>query len=324
MARRWFVLVAAVIVCAAWAAAQERAPKRPRPKPVPIVQSWSGKIADEALRKHEPAGGLVLDSAAWQQLWKAWRPKEKLPPVDFRTHLVLVFTASGPNSVGCEPTIDAKGNVRAEAMSTLIGGPGFGYLMLSISREGVKTVNGRPLDGSAPPAKPPRKRPGDQPGAVPGSPGVAPPGAAGEDGGAEPGQAPPAGPPATQPAPDPGLTVESPPAAVVPPIKQLQNVVPKRTAFGNVKKPHILRGEKDAAEFFEEGELAKLKQQVDFSKQFVLLFAWRGSGQDSLDCAVAESYPEQIFFTYKPGRTRDLRQHVRIYALRSNVTWSVK
>ena len=35
-------------------------------------------------------------------------------------------------------------------------------------------------------------------------------------------------------------------------------------------------------------------------------------------------FPEQVFFTYTPGRTRDLRPHVHVYALRSNVRWSVK
>ncbi|MBM4043218.1 MAG: hypothetical protein FJ290_32420 [Planctomycetes bacterium] len=135
---------------------------------------------------------------------------------------------------------------------------------------------------------------------------------------------PPGDAPSAQPGQAPGAAVASPPAAAVPPITELQNVVPKPTAFGNVRKPHVLRSEKEAAEHFDEGELAKLKQQVDFSKQFVLLFAWQGSGQDRLEHAVAESYPEQVFFTYKPGRTRDLREHVRLYALRSNVTWSVK
>jgi len=70
--------------------------------------------------------------------------------------------------------------------------------------------------------------------------------------------------------------------------------------------------------------LAKLKEQVDFEKQIVLVFAWRGSGQDQMDFTVAESYPEQVRFRYKPGRTRDLRPHVYVYALRSNVTWSTK
>ena len=64
--------------------------------------------------------------------------------------------------------------------------------------------------------------------------------------------------------------------------------------------------------------------QVDFEKQLVLLFAWRGSGQDQLEYTVAESYPEQVTFRYVPGRTRDLRPHVSIYALRKNVTWKTE
>ena len=44
-------------------------------------------------------------------------------------------------------------------------------------------------------------------------------------------------------------------------------------------------------------------------------------GRNELSHVVAESFPEQIFFSFKAGRTRDLRSHIHIYALRSNVTW---
>ena len=89
-------------------------------------------------------------------------------------------------------------------------------------------------------------------------------------------------------------------------------------------KPLVLRSKEDAAKYFEEKQLGKLTEQVDFSRQIVLVFAWRGSGQDKLEYAVMESYPEQIAFSYSPGRTRDLRPHVKIFALRANVKWSVK
>jgi len=172
--------------------------------------------------------------------------------------------------------------------------------MLCISREGVGTVNGTALNGKAPPTKPPQAQPG----------------------------APPEPPASAAPGGSPGQTVESQPgpAAQIPPIKELDKLSPKRNALeaSSVRKPLLLRSAKDAAEYFAEGELAKLNQQVDFAQQFVLLFGWRGSGQDRLESVVAESYPEQVSFTYKPGRTRDLREHVRVYALRSNVKWSVK
>jgi len=112
-------------------------------------------------------------------------------------------------------------------------------------------------------------------------------------------------------------------APAVPPIQAVEDMQPKAGAFkaDGGSKPLIIRSRKDAAEHFAEAAVATLAKQVDFERQTVLVFAWRGSGQDRLTYAVAESYPEQVFFTYQPGRTRDLRPHVHVYALRSNVKW---
>jgi hypothetical protein len=312
------------IVCPVLSPAGEGKATRAKPQPVRVIHTWSGKLADNTLRKHEPADGFVLDQENWAKLWKAWRGQENLPALDFQKQMVLVFTAEGPNNVGCTPTRDNAGNVRADAMSTLIGGPGFGYLILCIPREGVKTVNGKPLPGvKVAPAKPPRpKGRRNQPGSAPGSPGLLP-GELPQSSPPGPGELPQSSPPGL-----PGVEAgaEAGAAPQLPPIKELGNVAPKAAAFdaSSWKKPLVLRSAKDAAEYFPEQELPKLTKAVDFGQQFVLLFAWRGSGQDRLEHAVAESYPEQVFFTYKAGRTRDLRQHVRVYALRSNVKWSVK
>jgi hypothetical protein len=56
----------------------------------------------------------------------------------------------------------------------------------------------------------------------------------------------------------------------------------------------------------------------------VLVFAWRGSGQDKLEVDVMESYPEQLRFVYTPGRTRDLRPHVAVFVVRSDVSYDGK
>lgn len=110
----------------------------------------------------------------------------------------------------------------------------------------------------------------------------------------------------------------------VPPIRAVKGVTPKPSVFKTAgrSKPLIIRSEKEAIEHFADAAVATLKKQVDFKQQIVLVFAWRGSGQDRLAYSVAESYPEQVFFTFRPGRTRDLRPHVHVYAVRSNVTWS--
>ena len=85
-----------------------------------------------------------------------------------------------------------------------------------------------------------------------------------------------------------------------------------------------IQTDKDEPSFYPLILLKNLKKKVDFSKQTVLLFAWRGSGQDRIEYTVAESFPEQVHFSYRPGRTRDLRSHAKVYVLRSNVKWSMK
>jgi len=98
-------------------------------------------------------------------------------------------------------------------------------------------------------------------------------------------------------------------------------VVPERSVFKNSAwdKPIIIKSNTDAVKHFGKDALNTLGTTVDFKKQFVLVFAWRGSGGDRLTYNVAESYPEQIFFSLRRGRTRDLRAHTKVYALRSNV-----
>ncbi|QDU30076.1 hypothetical protein ETAA8_51950 [Anatilimnocola aggregata] len=114
--------------------------------------------------------------------------------------------------------------------------------------------------------------------------------------------------------------------AVEQPIKLLEGVQPKPEVFAVTQrdKPLVLKAKDEAAGHFAEDASTALNKQVDFEKEFVLVFAWKGSGQDKLSYAVAESFPEQIFFTLTPGRTRDFRSHTQIYVLRNGVKWSVR
>jgi hypothetical protein len=52
---------------------------------------------------------------------------------------------------------------------------------------------------------------------------------------------------------------------------------------------------------------------VDFAKEKVAVFAWAGSGQDKV--AAGEVKDKTAVFTYTRGLTRDLRQHVKIFAV---------
>ena len=92
----------------------------------------------------------------------------------------------------------------------------------------------------------------------------------------------------------------------------------------NFNKPIVVKSKEEAAKHLSKEATAALVKAVDFKKQVVLVFAWRGSGGDQLNYTVAKSFPEQISFSRQFGRTHDLRSHVKVFALRSNVKWSVQ
>lgn len=112
-------------------------------------------------------------------------------------------------------------------------------------------------------------------------------------------------------------------ALPVPDVKYIQDVKPGRAIFrsASIKKPVEIRSAKEAARHFNKVEAAKLARKVDFEKQVVLVFAWRGSGKDQLSHTLLKSNPPQIQFNYIRGRTRDLRPHISIVAVRSGLKW---
>ena len=90
------------------------------------------------------------------------------------------------------------------------------------------------------------------------------------------------------------------------------------------RKPVLMRSSDEAAAYFAEPDLARLRREVDFSKQVVLLFVWHGSGQDRMEPLAQTSSPGTVVFAYTPGLTRDLRAHHRVFVLRSDVTWRLQ
>lgn len=112
----------------------------------------------------------------------------------------------------------------------------------------------------------------------------------------------------------------------LPPFKQIEEVTANSNVFevSNQRKPLVLKSHAQAKKYFSAENLTKLLKEVDYDKQILLVFAWKGSGQDRLEVTVVESSPEQLVFVYKPGKTRDLRPHYYVYAVRSNVKWEEK
>jgi len=118
----------------------------------------------------------------------------------------------------------------------------------------------------------------------------------------------------------------APPAASIEPIKEIKGITPTHAAFKASKptNPLVIKAAEEAERYFSKADLRKIRNTVDFAQQMLVLFAWRGSGGDRLGFDVAESSPEQITFKFRRGRTRDLRSHVRLFVLRSDVRWSLQ
>jgi hypothetical protein len=55
-------------------------------------------------------------------------------------------------------------------------------------------------------------------------------------------------------------------------------------------------------------------KKVDLKKEYLLLFAWSGSGTDELSFTASQDGSE-VTFTHARGGRKDLRYHVKLYAL---------
>ena len=118
----------------------------PSKKPVKLLKEWSGSVDDPALMKAAPR--VILSAEDLEKLWQAWKVQGPVPPVDFSKELVLVATTQG-SILRLTATLDDKGDLQIVGMATMDLGPGFRYVIAVVSREGVKTINGKELAGAS-------------------------------------------------------------------------------------------------------------------------------------------------------------------------------
>ena len=104
--------------------------------------SLKGSLDDLTLQDKSPKSGVVVSAAGWKALQEAWGIKDA-PKVDFDKTLLVVATTRG-SVLKVSPKV-TDGNLTTLAVSTRDLRPGFRYAIESVSREGVKTVNGQPL-----------------------------------------------------------------------------------------------------------------------------------------------------------------------------------
>jgi hypothetical protein len=111
--------------------------------PPKLTVDLAGSVDDEKLAKEAPESGVIVSQKAWEKLAAAWGIKDA-PKVDFSKELLTVATTRG-SRLTLTPKTDDKGDLKVLAISTRDLRPGFRYAIKSVSRDGVKTVNGKEL-----------------------------------------------------------------------------------------------------------------------------------------------------------------------------------
>ena len=98
--------------------------------------------------------------------------------------------------------------------------------------------------------------------------------------------------------------------------ESIQSILKDEKAKATIDKlnaPIILTSMEEALKHLTRASMEKIT--VDFNKQQVAIFAWRGSGQDRLIGHGPAKEGAPANFHYQAGRTRDLRTHTAIFAL---------
>lgn len=86
---------------------------------------------------------------------------------------------------------------------------------------------------------------------------------------------------------------------------------------GKVSEPASVTSEEELAKSPVVGPAADdLKKLIDFQKEKLLVFSWSGSGEDVVTLSIgAEGKDSIVYGEYIRGRTKDLRTHVRLFAV---------
>ena len=102
----------------------------------------SGDIRDESLAREVPTSGLITSQKQYDALVKAWGIKDP-PKVDFTKTMLVVGTWRG-STFDLAPTV-TNGDLTFNARGTKDLSPGFRWRVVSVNRDGIKTVQGKEL-----------------------------------------------------------------------------------------------------------------------------------------------------------------------------------
>jgi hypothetical protein len=119
-------------------------PGNSKPTPIAPTVEIYGSLVNPALMSAAPASGVIVTETAWTGLARAWEIKNP-PKVDFKKEFLVVGTSRADKMI-----LDARKDMAGDVRVTVTGNgkefkEGFRFGVRSVSRDGVKTVNGKPL-----------------------------------------------------------------------------------------------------------------------------------------------------------------------------------
>ncbi len=100
---------------------------------------------------------------------------------------------------------------------------------------------------------------------------------------------------------------------------QVDDVVRRDSPPTSGPNPLAIKSAEQVAKYFKEAFVVKWREQVDFDKQELFVWMWGGSGQDELECYVSLSDPTKVLFRFQQGETKDIQEHLYVFAIRKDV-----
>jgi hypothetical protein len=110
-------------------------------KKLEIGMKWNGSVENEKAIKPE----AITSAKGLAAVWKAWKVDGDVPKVDFDKNIVVAVYSSGSKLNLAAANLDDKGNLEVVGFGTRDLRPGFRYVLGVVSKDGVKTVNGKDL-----------------------------------------------------------------------------------------------------------------------------------------------------------------------------------
>ncbi len=110
-------------------------------KKVEIGMKWNGSVDDEKAQKPD----VITSAKGLAAVWKAWKIDGDVPKIDFDKNMVVAVYSVGSKLNMTGAKLDDKGNLDVLGLGTRDIRPGFRYVLGVVSKDGVKTVNGKEL-----------------------------------------------------------------------------------------------------------------------------------------------------------------------------------